>query len=288
MAPGSPAAGIVAMLAASFAFSWMSVAGKWLADDYPVGEIVFFRSLFALLPLAIVIHRAGGFTTLKTHRLGGHLRRGSLGIVAMGGHFVALGMMPLAELTTINFTGPLFIVALSALVLREVVGTARWTAVIVGFLGVLIVARPGLDSGFVGLGAGIALVGSLAYAFAIITTRQLARTERDSTIVFYNLTSCTVAFGLTLPFAWVTPSWPDLLIFIGMGVAGGLGQYWMTRAYHIGPTALVAPFSYASLLWAVLNGIVVFADWPDVTTLVGAGVVVLSGVALLRAEQTKE
>jgi drug/metabolite transporter (DMT)-like permease len=286
----SPVSAIAFMLAASFAFALMTAIAKWLTASYPVGEIVFFRSLFALLPLAWVVHRAGGFSTLRTRRPGAHARRGFLGIFAMGGHFSAVGLMPLADLTTINFTGPLFIVALSALVLREAVGRARWTAVVVGFIGVLIVARPGAATGgesFVGIGALIALGGSLAYALAIITTRQLATTERDSTIVFYNLSTCAAAFALTLPFAWVTPTLPDLGLFIAMGVFGGFGQYWMTRAYHIGPTALIAPFTYASLLWAIIFGSVLFGDWPDWQTLLGAAVVVGSGLALLHVERRK-
>ncbi len=281
-------AGIVFILLASLAFSVMSLLGKWLSAGYPVGEIVFFRCVFALLPLAWVIQRSGGIATLKTRRIGGHARRCVLGVGSMAGHFTALGLMPLADLTTINFTGPLFIVLLSGLILREPVGAARWAAVVVGFLGVAIVTRPGMagsGASFASIGALIALGGALCYAVAIITTRQLASTERDTTIVFYNQSSCALVFALTLPFAWVTPTWGDFVLFVAMGVTGGLGQYWMTKAYHIGPTSLVAPFSYAGLIWAIFHGVVFFGDWPDWATLIGAAVVVGSGLQLLRYEQ---
>ncbi|MDD3837285.1 MAG: DMT family transporter, partial [Phenylobacterium sp.] len=216
--------GAMACMAAMFA------GVKWTAGQgIPVLEIVFFRNAFAFIPLAIYILPTTGLRVLKTRRPLGHLARAVVGLTGMVCGFFAASLLPLTESTAISFAAPLFMTALSALILKEKVGKHRWGAVAVGFVGVLIMVRPS-PTEFANVGVLFGLAGALGAAGAMIAIREIGRTEPGPTIVFY-FTLAGMLFGLaSLPFAWVTPEPFTLAILVVMGLLGGVGQLLLTQA----------------------------------------------------------
>ncbi len=271
------------MLLSVLFFSVMNVLAKLLMDRFPVNEVMFFRSLFALIPVCLVIHFANGFAaTLRTRYPWGHLGRSMIGLSAMVATFWSFHLLPLGDAISLNFAAPLFLTALSVPLLGEKVGIHRWSAVLVGFAGVLIIVRPSGD--VLNLGAMLALGGALCTAVAMITIRQLSRTELPNTIVFYFTLLTTVMTGLSLPVSWITPGPLDLLLLLATGLCGGCGQLMLTRAYSLAPAAVVAPLNYASLLLAVAFGWLLWGEVPTGTMAAGAAVVMASGLYILYRE----
>ena len=271
------------MLLSVLFFSVMNVLAKLLMDRFPVNEVMFFRSLFALIPVCLVIHFANGFAaTLRTRYPWGHLGRSMIGLSAMVATFWSFHLLPLGDAISLNFAAPLFLTALSVPLLGEKVGIHRWSAVLVGFAGVLIIVRPSGD--VLNLGAMLALGGALCTAVAMITIRQLSRTELPNTIVFYFTLLTTVMTGLSLPVSWITPGPLDLLLLLATGLCGGCGQLMLTRAYSLAPAAVVAPLNYASLLLAVAFGWLLWGEVPTGTMAAGAAVVMASGLYILDRE----
>ncbi|WP_439813706.1 DMT family transporter [Zavarzinia sp. CC-PAN008] len=280
--PVSIPGGIAWMLVAVGLFTVMDAAVKWLTDDYSVFQIVFFRSLFAFPPLLFWLWRAHGFGRLRTRRPGTHLLRALIGCTSMVLFFAGYGMMPLAEAIAIGFVAPLFMTALSVPLLGEKVGIRRWTAVLIGFAGVMIMVRPG--SGVFAWGSLVLIGGAFTYAIVIVVIRKLSETEPTGTIVFYFTLFTTTASALTLPFVWVTPDAADLALLISVGLIGGVAQLAMTQAFSLAPLAVVAPFEYTAMLWATLVGFVIWGDLPDLWAIVGALVLVGSGLYILHRE----
>jgi drug/metabolite transporter (DMT)-like permease len=277
-------AGIALKLGAVVAMGTMSALVKLAAErGAHTLEIVFFRNLFAFIPIVAYILATRGWTVLRTSRPLGHLVRAGIGISGMLCGFAALGLMPLAEFTAINFAAPLFITALSWPVLGEKVGPHRWAAVAVGFLGVLVMVRPD-PVHLVGLGALLALGQALGTAGAMLAIRQLGATEPGPTIVFYFTLAATLVGAAGLPFVWTRPSPDLLLILVACGLTGGVGQLLLTQAFRLAPAAIVAPFDYAALLWAGVLGYAIWSETPSAATLGGGGVVVASGLYILWRE----
>lgn len=250
----------------------------------PVLEIVFFRNAFAFVPVLIYVSRTSGFSVLKTRRLGGHATRAGVGLVGMVCGFTAVSMLPLTESTALSFASPLFMTALSALILKEVVGVHRWAAVAIGFVGVLIMVRP--DPGHMAnLGTAFALLGALGAAGAMIAIREIGRTEPGPTIVFY-FTLAGMLLGLSsLPFGgWTIPDFATLAMLISAGLIGGTGQLFLTEALRRAPVAVIAPFDYSQLIWAGIIGYLVWDEIPRTATIAGALVVAGSGVYILYRE----
>ncbi|SMF87400.1 Permease of the drug/metabolite transporter (DMT) superfamily [Azospirillum oryzae] len=275
--------GITSMLLSVLFFSVMNVLAKLLMDRFPVNEVMFFRSLFALIPVCLVIHFANGFAaTLRTRYPWGHLGRSLIGLSAMVATFWSFHLLPLGDAISLNFAAPLFLTALSVPLLGEKVGIHRWSAVLVGFAGVLIIVQPSGD--VLNLGAMLALGGALCTAVAMIAIRQLSRTELPNTIVFYFTLLTTVMTGLSLPVSWITPGPLDLLLLLATGLCGGCGQLMLTRAYSLAPAAVVAPLNYASLLLAVGFGWLLWGEVPTGTMAAGAAVVMASGLYILYRE----
>ncbi len=250
----------------------------------PVLEIVFFRNAFAFIPVLLYVWKTTGFGVLKTRRLGGHATRAGVGLVGMVCGFTAVSMLPLTESTALSFASPLFMTALSALILKEAVGAHRWGAVIVGFMGVLIMIRPD-PSHMANMGAAFGLLGALGAAGAMIAIRQIARTEPGPTIVFY-FTLAGMLLGLaSLPFGgWTIPDRTTLLMLVATGLIGGTGQLLLTEALRRAPVAVVAPFDYTQLVWACIIGYLVWDEIPRAATVAGALVVAASGVYILFRE----
>jgi drug/metabolite transporter (DMT)-like permease len=276
--------GILLRVCAMFCMAGLAALVKWCSGKgVPVLEIIFFRNAFAFIPVLIYVGRTTGFSVLKTNRPGGHLARSVVGLTGMVCGFSAVGLLPLTQSTALTFSSPLFMTALSALILKEHVGRHRWAAVAVGFVGVLIMVHPD-PSHFAGLGVILALVGAVAAAGAMIAIREIGRTEPGPTIVFY-FTLAGMMLGLaSLPFGWVIPDLATLGLLIAGGLIGGVGQLLLTEALRRASVAVVAPFDYTQLVWASLLGFFVWGETPQTLTLVGAIVVAGSGVYILFRE----
>lgn len=277
-------AGIALKLGAVGAFGVMFAMVKFAADaGVHAMEVLFFRSLFALFPVAAFIAWTGRPELFRTRRPWGHLVRGTSGLASMICGFAAVGLMPLAEFTTLTFAAPLFITALSVPVLGERVGKHRWAAVAVGFIGVLIALRPD-PVHLVGLGPLLALAAAAGTAGAMLAIRQIGATEPGPTIAFYFTLYGAVVGAISLPFVWTTPSLPIFAALVVCGVSGGIGQLMLSQAFRIAPAAVVAPFDYAALPWMSLIGYVLWKEVPSSATLVGGGVIVASGLYILWRE----
>jgi drug/metabolite transporter (DMT)-like permease len=274
--------GIYNMLLAVLLFSCMDAMIKWVSAVHPVGQIIFFRNVFAFVPVFLFMRQAGGLGMLRTKRPGHHALRGIFGIASMICIFSAFALLPLAEAVALSLSGPIFLTALSVPLLGEKVGIRRWSAVIAGFIGILIMTRPGASA--FQPAALLAVGGALFYALAMISIRRLGTTEPAATTVFYFTLFAVVLSTISLPFQWVTPDSFNLLLLVGIGLLGGFAQLAMTQAFRLAPVALIAPFDYGALVFAVLFGYVIWRDVPDPYIIVGAVIVVASGLYILHRE----
>lgn len=280
--------GILLRVLAMVTSAVLAATVKWCSEQgVPLFEIVFFRSFFAFVPLLIYLSRTTGFGIIKTQRPWGHLTRAAIGLTGLVGTFAAVSRLPLVEATALSFTAPLFMTGLSALVLKEKVGVHRWSAVAVGFVGVLIMIHPD-PSHMAGIGTLFALGAALGTSGAMIAVRQISDTEPGPRIVFYFTLAGTVA-GLVgvLLFGWVTP--PPLVLagLVSCGLIGGVSQMLLTEALRRAPVAVIAPFDYSQIVWASLIGYFVWNQAPRAATLAGAAVVAASGLYILYREMSR-
>ncbi|MCG8595722.1 MAG: DMT family transporter [Kiloniellales bacterium] len=262
--------------------SAMDTLVKWLSSDYSTIQIMFFRSVFAFLPLAPLVLRAGWAGSLHTRRLGSHVLRSFFGLSAVGCFFWSLALLPLADATAITFAAPLFVTALSLPLLGEVVRARRWTAVGVGFLGVLVMVQPGI--GVFQPAALLPLAAALFLALMVIHVRKLTRTESDTTIVLYYTIVSTLVTGAVVPFYWVTPDLTDFLLLAMVGVLGGTGHLALTAAYRRAEASILAPFDYTAMVWAVLFGFLLWGDLPARNIWLGCVIVIASGIYIIYRE----
>lgn len=287
-APAAPrqniAAGVMFRMAAMVCMAGLYAIVKFASSrGVPVFEVVFFRNAFAFLPLGVYIARTTGPSVLWTTRPLGHLARAAVGLTGMAGSFIAVAHMPLTEATALSFSAPLFMTALSALILHEKVGRHRWAAVGVGFVGVLIMIRPD-PAHMATIGAIFALIGALGSAGAMIAIRQISQTEPGPRIVFYFTLAGAVVGLASLPFGWIMPDALTLALLVGAGVIGGVGQLLLTQAIRLAPVGAVAPFDYTQLVWASLIAYLAWGELPRPATLVGAAVVAASGIYIVYRE----
>ena len=299
------AKGVLMRVGSALACTMMATVAK-LTDGYPIGQIVFFRSLFALVVLVLWLRARGEFPhAIRTHRPFGHLARGLAGTCGMFSYFLAVALLPLPDVTAIGYLAPLLVVALAAIVLGETVRAYRWGAVIVGFLGVIVMVGEHLGQGE-GAGSRIGALAAVSTAtfaaVATIQTRRLALSEYTGAIVFY-FSALTTLFGFLLmtagfvwpanaPFAdfvqsqkWVTPDFYDLFRLIGIGLLGGVGQIWLTDCVRYAEASVIAPFDYTSIIWAVLLGYLFFNEKPTTAILIGSAIVIASGLFVLWRER---
>lgn len=284
--PATAAPGIgagIGLGALAFAlFTVMDTLVKWLSASYPVHQLVFTNAAFALLPVLAMTLRRGGIARLRTRRLHLHVFRGMLGVVSGFLGFYAYSRLPLADAYAIIFTTPLLITALSVPILGERVGWRRWTAVAVGFLGVLVMLRPGVAP--IGPGSLAALGAACASATAILLVRKLSATESTTAIALYSNLTVIAVVGALLPFGGIVPDLWDLLLMAASGLIGGTALLILIAAYRRAPAALVAPFQYSQMIWAILLGLVIWGDVPDPAKLLGALIVAASGLFVVYRE----
>jgi drug/metabolite transporter (DMT)-like permease len=246
-------------------------------------ETLFYRQIGSAVCAVGLVAAGAGFASLRTKRVGAHVGRMALGMTAMALNFVAMIMLPLAEATAIGFTVPLFSTILAALLLGEATGRWRWGAVAAGFLGVLLIVRPG--SGHVELaGAGVAIVAALLTAAVTVVIRRLGATERASTTVFWFAFSSLPPLGVLMLLFAKTHDPATWAVLAGLAAAGGLAQLTLTQSLRLAPVALVMPMDYTSLLWATLLGAWLFGQLPATWTWLGAPIIIASGLVIVWRE----
>ena len=282
--------GIALKLAATLAFSLMYVAIR-LAGHVPLGEVVFFRGLFAIVPLfAVSFYTHGPRSLIQTSHPLLHLRRSIAGTTGMFLNFAAVIRLPLADVTAFSFVMPIFATVLAALLLNEKVGPHRAGAVVLGFGGVMLMIEPHgvLGTGFStssSIGAAMALAAAFFSAFVVVFIRQMSATERSEAIVFYFMAVCAAAGAVTMLWDRAPLSAMQVAWLVLCGILGGIGQICMTYSYRYAEPSLLAAFDYAAMIWAVALGFFVFAEVPETTVLAGAGVVIVSGLYIVLRER---
>ncbi|MCA0001905.1 MULTISPECIES: DMT family transporter [unclassified Mesorhizobium] len=264
------------------------------AGTVPAGQIVFFRSFFAIFPIIAFLALKGNLgTAFSTSRPFNHIARGVVGVCAMGLGFFALTRLPLPEAITLNYAQPLLVVVFSSIFLGEAIRVYRWSAVAVGLVGVLIISWPeltllssgeALDDQEV-LGVIAALIAAAISAVAMLLVRNLVQSERTATIVLWFSVTASVMALLSLPFGWQALTPRQAVLLVAAGFCGGLGQILMTSAYRHAEASVVAPFEYTSMILGVLVGYLVFGDVATLNTLTGGLIVVAAGIFIIWRER---
>jgi len=281
-------------LASVLFFTVMQAMVRAVGQVTPVGEVVFFRSLFAVVPVFVIYaFRRELKSAIYTKRPFGHIGRGALSVCGMFSNFASLARIPLADSTAINFASPLITVALAAWILKEKVRVYRWSAVAIGFIGVIVMLVPHFDFSRPGTAAlAVTTAGTIFAVLAaffngctVIQTRRLTSSETTPSIVFYFSLSCALAGAVTLPFYWHTPTLPELAMLIGCGILGGCAHLMLTESYRFASASLLAPFDYSAMLWAVLFGWWLFGELPTPVVFVGAFIVVGAGLFVIWRER---
>ncbi|MFM2279691.1 MAG: hypothetical protein RLZZ444_1922 [Pseudomonadota bacterium] len=261
-----------------------------------IGEITFFRSLFAMVPILLWLAvRKELKTAFKTENPLGHFNRGFVGVISMSLGFYGIVHLPLPESIAIGYAMPLFTVIAGAVLLKEEVRRYRWTAVLAGFVGVLIIVWPRLTllggGATMGVeetrGAVAVLMSAALAAIAMVQVRQLVRTENTATIVLYFSLSATILSLFSLPFGWDAITLPHAALLICAGFVGGIAQILLTESYRYADVSAVAPFEYTSIIWGTLVGYLFFNELPSGTLLIGAAIVIGAGIFILYRESRR-
>jgi len=291
--PGRPGAAIALKVGSTLVFTLMLVLVKLASERLPPGEIVFARSAFAVLPIVLMLLWQRELSTaLVTRNFPGHLGRALIGVVSMTLWFAALGLLPLAEALAISYASPLILVVFAALLLKETVRVYRWTAVAIGLAGILVIlwprlalARSGAVSSAKVLGAALALASAVSMALAAVTVRRLVLTESTGSIVLYFSLIASACALLSAPFGWLVPTPFEAMLLVGAGLLGGVGQIMITTAYRHGDASVIAPFEYASLVWALAFEFLIFGGVPAPTVILGGLIVVGAGLIIIYRER---
>jgi len=261
-------------------FVLMDVLIKKLSDDFNTFQIVFFRCFFGIFPVLIMLFITRA--SLKTAKINLHLLRAGIACLAMFSFFKAFGILPLADVSSISFASIMIITILAIFILNEKVGIRRWVAIFFGFIGVLIVFRPGtsLFSYF----ALLPLFGAVALSFAVIIMKQLLNYDSPPTCSFYLHTFVSLIYFPFLIFNWQQPTFELLIMLATMGFCGGIAQILLTNAYRLATVNLLQPFDYTAIIWAITFGIIFFNDYPDRYVIIGSIVIVISTYYIIYRE----
>jgi len=279
----TPARAILLMVAAMAVLTVNDTIAKWLTQRVPVGEVMAVRGALVVAFVVAWAAARGRFRDLRTRHLRPHFLRGGLMASSTFLFVTSLSLMPIADAIAISFAGPIFGTVLGALILREHVGWRRWTAVAVGFAGVMVMVRPTPET--VRLVALVPLAAALIGAFRDVVTRRMG-TGGEPTLAILVVSTAVVAFAglLTLPFGWIVPDWPELGLFAVTAILVGVAQGLMIESLRCGEVGLVGPFKYTSLVWAVVLGALVWGDLPGPWTWAGSAIVIASGLYIWHRE----
>ncbi len=278
----SVAVGIAWMLVTTFFFVCVHATGKYLVVTQPVGQVVWGRYFFHLLFAALILGPRLR-TLIRTDNLPAQLIRSAFMLGATAFYFAGVQLLPLAEANAISFLTPIFVVMLARPVLGERVGPHRWAGVFFGCVGAVVIIRPG--DGAADLAALFLVASSFCNALYQITTRQLGNKDDPLTTLFYTAIVGTAGASAALPFTWAPVSLSGWALFAAIGAFACIGHLTLIKAFRAAPAAIVAPFNYVNLVWAALFGLVIFGDLPDRSTLIGAGIIVASGLYILFRER---
>lgn len=264
-------------------FSFMDASVKWLGASYPTAQIMFFRCAVALVPVLVIIALRGGPGILRTQQKKLHMLRSVMGIGAMGFAFYAFSLMPLAEAVSILHTAPLFMTALSVVLLREKVGLRRWLAIIIGFFGMLLVVRPGAD--MLASGSLYMLAAAFLIGCTTIIIRHLGKIDDPVCITFYfTVTGVIVSCAGIFLQGWQQPTLVDAALLCMVGLFGGIAQYLMTLSYRHLAIGILAPLKYLTIVFGGSIGYLVWAEVPDLQSALGISVIIVTGLYTLHRE----
>ena len=277
--------GFLYMFLSIIGFSLMDVIVKW-SVDYPVGQVLFFRGFFGIIFYFFIIPRERLHDFYKTKRLGLHSLRCIAGLIAIIAIFIALRKLPLATVVSISFAAPIFTTIFSIFLLSEKVGIYRWLAVLVGFIGILIITEPGISN--LNIYYIFPIIFCLGLSYVAITLRQLSTTEPVWLISLFFSIAITFLSFLTLPFGWVMPSFNHFLILSLVGIFGGVSNLWLSQSYKYSEVSLVTPLKYLTLVFAIIFGYFIWDEIPTIKTLIGALLVIVSTLIIFRREIYKK
>ena len=269
------------MLLSVCAFSVMDLIVKW-SDNYPLGQVIFFRGFFGLVLYYFVIpkERLKDFYVTKRPML--HFSRCFFGLMALLSIFTALRNLPLATVVSISFAAPIFTTIFSIFFLSEKVGYFRWLAVLVGFVGIIIISEPGLSS--LNVYYVFPVIFVLGMSYVAISIRQLSSTEPVWLISLYFSAAITLAGLFTIPYGWLMPNLKDLILLSFIGIFGGVANLWLSQSYKFSEVSLVTPLKYLALVFAIIFGYLIWDEIPTIKTLVGATLVIVSSIIIFRRE----
>lgn len=282
---GTSFRGVAFMVLSLFVFMLSEAITKWLTQGYPIGQIVFVRSFFFFVPILAIIAIRKDWRALHIENPRLQVLRALLFVASTFLIVAAIKVLPLATAVAFIHSAPLMITALAALLLAERVGVHRWSAVGVGFIGILIMTRPTADS--FQLTALIAIGAAAATALRDIVTRKMSSTESTTATLAFSTATLILAAGLTTPFFWMPPTGLDLVLMAASGVLMGTAHYLLIEAYRWSEAGIVAPFKYTSLIWATLLGYLIWGDLPDRWVIAGAVLIIASGLYVFKREQSK-
>ncbi len=280
-----PLAGIGYMIGAFVSVAIGDALAKILVADLPIAQFVLLRSVAVLILLMPFFAHGGGLRVFQTQRLPLHLARCALNAVSLIFFFVALRRLELATIFAIGFVGPLLMTALSVPLLGEKVGLHRWSAIAVGFVGALIIIRPGADG--VQVMAMVAMCATFLWATSMVIVRKLSATESDATLLAYINTSLLLVGMAGAPFDWQPVQWRELALIAALAVTQVIGQWLMLRAFRLAPIGVIAPFQYSGIIWATLIGWWVWGDLPALNVWIGAAILVASGLYVMWRERLR-
>ena len=263
------------------AFSIMDLIVKW-SDSYPLGQVLFFRGFFGLVFYFFIIPRERLKNFYYTKRAGLHFLRCSFGLIALISIFIALRNLPLATVVSISFAAPIFTTIFSIFFLSEKVGLYRWLAVIVGFIGIIIIIEPGFSS--LNIYFIYPIIFCLGLSYVAIAIRQLSTTEPIWLIALNFSAAITLVSFFTIPFGWVMPDIKDLILLSFIGIFGGAANLWLSQSYKFSEVSLVTPLKYLALVFAIIFGYFIWDEIPSIKTLAGALLVIISSIIIFRRE----
>ena len=265
------------------AFSIMDLVVKW-SESYPLGQVIFFRGFFGVLLYFLIMPRDRIKNFYYTKRPGLHFLRCFFGLIALLAIFTALRNLPLATVVSISFAAPIFTTILSIFLLSEKVGLFRWLAVIVGFIGIIIITEPGFTS--LNIYFIYPIIFCLGMSYVAITIRQLSTSEPVWLISLYFSATITLASFFTIPYGWIMPDIKDLMLLMSIGILGGAANLWLSQSYKFSEVSLVTPLKYLALVFAIIFGYFIWNEVPSIKTLIGAFLVITSSIIIFRREIT--
>jgi drug/metabolite transporter (DMT)-like permease len=279
---GSNIRGIALFSLGIFFQTILDTTAKWLTGNYAVPEIIFFRSLFALLPIALLIFLLGGTPALRIIRPWLHLLRGVLIIITITTFYVSLSHMRLPDAEAVFFTAPFFMTIFSVIFLKERITGIHWFVIAIGFFGATLILQP--QSEVLGLLSLLPLFAAITYSLVMIVTSRLLKSDSTLSVIIYGNLILLAASAMILPVFWTTPETNDLWLFLFMGLIDGASVLCLTLALRQSPVSVLAPYDYTMLIWALIFSAIIWSELPDLITWAGIAIIVVAGLVSCRSE----